>query len=485
MRRTERITVMKAPSGALKAFVLNVLKEFCMNKIMHKIVLSLTLILQCFFGLLGSQGTANATTTPQQMGFQCNGQVVPIGTPCAVTNIPVQLIDNVNTPLMQRLAMSLGDARYVKNASGAIILAVPPGEASDTIWLKMGSTPQIWGAFNPSTGLARIQVIRATKNRGVVTLNFWDFSPKVMGPMAVRDGYHSVDPYASFSSPNDDFWHGMTYQAYLAIMGKAMLKNRTAIAYAAIASVRQSSQTTESGGLLSTSTTTTVQSFVKPEWYWGSSVENGGAAAFQTAFKVPNCNAATDPRHCVVTGGVNWVKMSGGNLNEQESLTDTQYQTTSSFTFLAMLIVTVLAVYTGGLAMGLAGPGAAAAISGAASMGAGTVAAIGGALYTGVSMAISGGTLCAACAQGNWLGNVSSGVAPPNIGAGGFGDPSAKIDRYFVSPGVGGGQQAAQDAQLKRNIPKTFNTKHSPAQMIANPPMRQGVMQGYISNPVR
>ena len=204
------------------------------------------------------------------------------------------------------MKLSMGDARYVKNETGAIILAVPAGEAADLIYTKVGSTPQIWGAYSPGSATGRIQVIRALRrpiDHGGVTLYFWDYSPKVAGPRAVADGYHNVDPFASFASAADDLWHNISYQAFLAACGKAMLKNRTAISYVAIANVRQAQSTSSSSDLMTSSSTTTVTSFVHPTWLFGTAIENGGPQAFQTAYLIPGCNTATDPRKCIVKGG--------------------------------------------------------------------------------------------------------------------------------------------------------------------------------------
>ena len=64
-----------------------------------------------------------------------------------------------------------------------------------------------------------------------------------------------------------------------------MLKNRTSISYVAVPKIDQRQSETSSDGLLSSSTTTTVMTFVSPRWFFGTSVENGGAQAFQTAYQ--------------------------------------------------------------------------------------------------------------------------------------------------------------------------------------------------------
>jgi len=456
-----------------------------MKNILHKIMLILTFALQVFFGCLGVQGVVNAQTTPQQMGFQCNGQVVPIGTACS-TSVPIkQLVDIQTDPLVKRLTLSMGDARYVKNQSGAIVLNVPAGSAADLIYTKLGSTPQVWAAYNPGAAVGRIQVIRAVKrpaDKGMVTLYFNDFSPKV-GLSAVKDGYHYVDPYRDFVGV-DDLWHNISYQGFLTAVGKAMLKNRTSVGYVSIPNIRQEQQTSSSGGLFTTTSTTTVSTYVKPMWIFATSVENGGAQAFQAQYLInpARCNPSIDPRACIVKGGVNFVVMTGGNMHEEESPADFQVMSQTSFTFIAMIVFVAAAAFTAGAALVAAAPAvgnAMVAVGGAAG-----VAGIAAAAYAGINMAISG-TACGGCAQGTLFGTITSGVAAPS--AGGFGDPSAAITTSFVNPGVGGSLQAGQAAHLLQHKPKTWSDSHDPAYLQANPPLRSGVMSttGYGANPVR
>jgi len=450
-----------------------------MNKIMHKIVLSLTLILQCFFGLLGSQGVANAQT-PQQVG---------------TINLPIQrqLIDTTN-PLMKRLSLSMGDARFVRNATGALVLNVPAGEAADLIYTKIGSTPQVWAAYSPGSATGKIQIIRAIKRGGAVTIFAYDFDPKIIGPMAVRDGYHSVDPYADFASNSDAMWHNISASAFLAAVGKAMLRERTPISYVAIANVTQEQQTSSSDGLLTTSSTTTVTSFVQPSWIFGTPVENGGQQAFAAQYIInpARCNPTFDPRKCVVNGGVSFVSMVGGNMSENRDMIDMQSVTQTSWSFLAMIIFVALTFYVGGLAVtAAAGPAGAAGIAAAAgtagSIGAGTIAAGAAATYAGLNMVLQG-TTCLTCTQGSWFGNIGSGIAAPSPG--GFGDPSAAVHARFVAPGVVGGVSGGanlltgQQNHWNQQVPKVWNANHDPVYLQQSPPQRSGVMQNYGANPV-
>ena len=279
--------------------------------------------------------------------------------------------------------------------------------------------------------------------------------------------------------------------------GKAMLKNRTSISYVAIPKLDQRQSQVSSDGLLSSSTTTFVDTFVSPRWFFGTSVENGGAQAFQTAYKVPNCNIASDPRHCIVNGGVNWVSMEGGNMKQRDFLADSQQNTVTGWSFLAQIIFTaVVAYFTAGALTGFAAPavggaastgvvagGATATVAGTtAALSAGNIAAIAAATYAGVNVAIQG-TSCLTCTQGSWFGAIiSNGKGTPS--AGGFGDPTVAINNRFVAPGVSGNLQGGQADMLLQQKPKTWSDSHDPAYLLANPPLRSGVMQNYGANPI-
>ena len=248
----------------------------------------------------------------------------------------------------------------------------------------------------------------------------------------------------------------------------------------AIANVRQAQATSSSSDLMTSSSTTTVTSFVHPTWLFGTAIENGGPQAFQTAYLIPGCNTATDPRKCIVKGGVNWVSMTGGNMQEQEYVADVQSQTVSGWSFVAMIIFTaVLVAITWGAATTFSPALANAAL--AANVTTTTIAAAGAAAYAGVTMAISG-SACLGCVQGQWGGQLASAYAAPS--AGGFGDPSAAIHNNFVSPGVGGALQGGQAAMVNQQKPKTWADTHDPSVLIANPPLRSGVMNGYVASPL-
>ena len=432
---------------------------------MNKFTLKLTILSQLFTGI----GIANAS--PQLVN------TLPS------TQIQSQKIDDFTLSLADRLGLSAGDARYVRNATGAITLNIPAGEVADVLYLKLGATPQVWASYSPA-GIGRIQVVKAIKNRGQVQVYIEDFAPS-FGVKAIADGYHYVNPYASFASNSDNLWHNIDMSAFFTAVGKAMQKNRTAIGYVAVADVKQDVQQSSSDGLFQSSSTTTVNSYVKSKFFFATSVENGGLQAFQTAYQIQGCNPVLDPRKCLVKSGVNFVAMQGGNMPEQALLLDTQSQTVTSWSMLAQMIFTAALAYVGAVAyMGAASTGAATATMGTtatASMGAAQVAGIAAAGYGGISSALSG-TACLTCAQGQWLGNVTNGVQAPTPG--GFGDPSASIQQKYVAPGIVAVDPASGQAALyNRNQIKGYVDKHDPAYLIANPPLRSGVMQNYISVP--
>lgn len=437
---------------------------------MKKTTLKLTLISQIFFGIFGFQNASFADTTPREISnFQ-----VPMHN---------QVIDNLNLSFSERLKMSLGDSRFVKNASGALILNVQAGEIADLVYAKLGSSAQIWSSYNESSALGHIQVVKAIKQAGKVSVQIWDFSPKIAGKQAVADKYHEVDPYLEFQSASDDLWHNISFSAFLTCVSKAQMKHRTAIAMTAIADVKQEEMQTSSDGLLQTSTTTTISTRVKPRWIASSSAENGGAQAFTTQFLIPSsrCNAITDPRKCVVSSGANFVFFDGGNMETAQYIADTQSYTQSGFTMLANLLITAALAYAGGLAYGLNSASVGALATAAPSLSAGALAGYSALAYAGMTTALNGGNLCVTCRQNAWLGSTTGSQMPT---AAGFGNANAAINSSFVNPSFEQGS-AAQQAQFLRNRQKTWDANHDPAYMQNNPNLRQNLMQNWIQNPVR
>ena len=160
-------------------------------------------------------------------------------------------------------------------------------------------------------------------------------------------------------------------------------------------------------------------------------------------------------------------------MQEQEYVADVQSQTVSGWSFIAQIFITALLTYvSAGMLSGMGAMG---------SMSAGMAAGIGAATYAGITMAISG-SACLGCVQGQWGGQLASAYAAPS--AGGFGDPSAAIHNNFVSPGVGGALQGGQAAMVNQQKPKTWADTHDPSVLIANPPLRSGVMNGYVASPL-
>ena len=122
-----------------------------------------------------------------------------------------------------------------------------------------------------------------------------------------------------------------------------------------------------------------------------------------------------------------------------------------------------------------------ATTSATVALSAGQISLIAAATYAGVNTAIQG-TTCLTCTQGSWFGSISNGAGTPS--AGGFGDPTVAINSKFVAPGVSGNLQGGQADMLLQQKPKTWSDSHDPAYLLANPPLRSGVMQNYGANPI-
>lgn len=444
---------------------------------MKNIITSIVLLCQLFVGM-GIPTLANASTpvnTIPSASFMAMLKGAPV----------VSTAGASNPAFLKKMYMSMGDARYVKGQSGAVMLNIPAGQAADVIYTQLGTGKQVWAAFNPAGNLGRIQAVWAEKlpkDRGAVTVVWQEFSPKTAGPKAVKDRIHSVDPYAHFASAADDMWHNIKLDAFLIAVSKAMLKYHTPVSYVTIPEVKQEQGVSSSDSLLTASTTTTVISNVTPRWIFGVPSDVGGQQAFRPVpYKIPACNpmfepkpkGEANPRNCIVMSAANFVPMFGGNMPEDTYLADVQSITVSSWSFIAQIVFTgVLCAVTAGLA----GPAFMAASG--TSIGMGMAGVVGSATYAGVSAALSNGK-CLTCAQGTWFGALGDGTSAVQPVQGGFGDPTAAISNNFVKPGVTGNLQGGQKKMWNLERPSVWNTNSDPGLIKASPPKASGIMSNF------
>lgn len=367
-------------------------------------------------------------------------------------------------------------SRKPERAPGA---QIPPSQITPTIKAFAGPSPIVWARYNPSGALGRIDVTKLEKApNGMINIIIRRWGPELgekwTDPFYPHAYYGGVSPFKPFDQ-GDGNWHNTSQQAFLSAVGHAMRNQRSSLSYIAIPELRQETRTEESGGVFKKKVKTIVDWYAKPRWIVGGPIERGGAAAFTTAFRVAGCDPAKSPKTgCIARAGVSFITFDGGNMPATEYKAASFEQEQSGFTFITMILATVvLAWATAGAALWAMGPaGAPAAI------GAEAIAGISGGVY---GVASGGGNLTSA--QTQWLGEVGNGQLQANP-SGGWADPTQAVNGSWVQPDMAGTQGGLnQHWQKYQPRASEYSETNGVLMLREGTPVQSGIMDGINSAP--
>ena len=331
--------------------------------------------------------------------------------------------------LRSSVAHSKGDIGIARLDSAACLIAhdvriFPGGTPCETSLATGNKTPKRHRTIPTPTVLA-LQHPCCKPARGQGDRTYW-----INGTVDTHN--NALNPFnnefVSFAGNGDGQFHNISQSAFLAAVGMAQTTYRAPWSFTAIATANQTESTSTSGGFFTQTTTTTVKTYVKPNWLLGLPIEQGGPDRFTTNYCLSSSQTSNCPANMVVHAGVSFITFNGGNMPMQSILADEQQQSSSGFTMLAFAVFTaILAVVTAGMYLAVAGAGA--TILG--SMGLGTIALAAGGTYLGLNMITKGGP--ATSGQNGWFDGLTNGSAASQA-TGNFGDPTNGITASWVSP---------------------------------------------------
>ncbi|PRP68818.1 hypothetical protein BUE93_20440 [Chromobacterium amazonense] len=386
------------------------------------------------------------------------------------------------TDYQTALYMLQGDIRYTRNDVGAIIANIPPGKLANTLYLTFSKRPQIYARYHPESASGRIDVVTLRKlPNGGVEMQIRPWAPKDGSKWArnrygdgkpIPGNFRGLNPFRAFyadgscavvdymgatsdnwkepwdrftnTNPTCDEWRNLAPSAFFTAVGMAMKYHRTDEALVGVAETRVQQGTRTSGNVLKKKTTTYVDAYVKPHWYRGAPLGQGG-----TSMSAAYCVVASDPskpcpKDLAVDAGVNFVDWNKGDLSTAEYHAFHHEESKSGLTFVSFIVVSFALAWAGGFALtGVAGMTGTAATAAAGTIASSTAAATWGAaayglaasgLYAGLSMAITGNTsLPLTTVQDGYLGEINNGVinSPPS---GSVWDPTPAVKGSYMQP---------------------------------------------------
>ncbi|HCA26377.1 MAG TPA: hypothetical protein DEP05_01800, partial [Betaproteobacteria bacterium] len=349
-----------------------------------------------------------------------------------------------------RKVMVAGDIRITRNDASALILKIPSGEITNQIIPFAGNPPIVWARYDPLGAVGRIDVSYLVKTphnsvelvlkhftpddgrRWISVSDYMDGTyPSAAGrgkgsatyflDMPVNIHYDALNPfdndYVSFKGDGDGQFHNISQSGFLTAVGMAQTSYRAAFSFTAIADPHQKVSTKTSGDLFTQTVTTTVKTYVKPNWVAGLPIELGGPDRYTTAYCISSSNSTANcPSYRLVRAGVSFIPFNGGNMPMQPVLIDEQQTSQSGWTAFAFAVFT--AVLTWGAASALSGAGAfsgagvtagGSGIEGATGLSATEIGGAAGAGYAGVTALTQGGPVTSV--QKGWMGSLDKGFA--------------------------------------------------------------------------
>ena len=401
--------------------------------------------------------------------------------------------------IKQALYMLQGDIRYTRNDIGAIIANIPPSKLADSLYLTFAKRPQIYARYHPDSATGRIDVVTLRKlPNGGVEMQIRPWAPKDGSKWArnrfadgkpVPGNFNGLNPFRAFyaasgcakvdytgskaenwqepwdrftnSNTGCDEWRQVSPSAFFSAVGMAMKYHRTDESLVAVAETRVQQGTKTSGNIFKKTTTTYVDAYVKPHWYRGAPIGQGGTT-MNTAYCVVASDASHPcPREMVVDGGVNFVDWNKGDMDTSEYHAFHHEESKSGLSFISFMVISFALAWAGGFALtGVVGmTGAASTVAGistfasagAASWGAAAYGLAASGIYAGLSVAANGGgSLPLTTVQDGYLGEINNGIltAPPS---GSVWDPTPAVNRSYMQ---------ANQASVPGPTGQTYHNSH-------------------------
>lgn len=333
----------------------------------------------------------------------------------------------------------------------------------------------VFAVYSPETLTLRIAVQKVEKlPNGDIIVAIMDYTPHHGRQDAYRQNYLSraereydrdrlgINPYAAFAGADDDpLFHNCSWSCAVVAVGQAIMGQKAIFGWIATTDVRYDTRTSKSGSVFKKKVTTTVDAYVKPQWWFAGPVEMVPGGQYHSICVGPeaiaNPNAGCTGLHRVASSGVLVDTWKGGNMPVGSEALIYQWQSTqSSWTVLFFAVITLLVVSGAGMlmagamgtSMGGAGIATMTGITGAPTIGSalGFGAGMGGA-YAAVSTNLfTNGGLTQV--QGNYLGSVTSGIATPPSNGTHSTNVAQGIQNKHILPSLDSGKSLAGVSQL-------------------------------------
>lgn len=215
-----------------------------------------------------------------------------------------------------------GDAASVRNDDGALVASYPAGRTAESFAQLAGRTPIIWARYNPGEAIGHILVTTSRRlPNGTSQVRLVPFRPAdgirfATGGAGKRITYFAgVNPFQQFNAAGDDYFRGVNFTAFLAATGLVMRSTNASIAFVYYPSLTPTQRVRATGSVTSWRVDGTASFTAQGRWLLGLQGEAGDRRGFVPAYRVMNCDPATDTRNrCVVKGFASFVPWDFGNL---------------------------------------------------------------------------------------------------------------------------------------------------------------------------
>lgn len=290
-------------------------------------------------------------------------------------------------PLVTRAANAsiTGGSEAVNLANrSANALNLTAKDIASAVALFPSNVPYVFARYNPLDSTLRVDIFKLEKtikngqqSAGLYQAvfapahgDFWKAGRAYITPESYKAGMTpGLNPFEAFKGTNTDLFYNISLTGAQVAVGHAMRYAGAPVAVLAVADTRISQETHKSGGVFRKKVTTITSGHASEKWLIAQPRQfmSRSTTYAPAAYCATDPSATSCPRYELASSGVSFEEFTGGMLSSVEDTWELDRQTKSGFSFIAVLIVAVIASFAFAAV-------AAAAMGGSAATAAGSVA---------------------------------------------------------------------------------------------------------------
>lgn len=261
-------------------------------------------------------------------------------------------------PVLTNAAANDMGRNAVTGNDAAQVLALSAAQAPTAMSSFPSNVPMVVGRYEPMSKTLRVDIFKIERlmvdGTTVNALYQSAFSPAYGDFWKAAGTYLSADerklgnsigpnPFSAFAKASDDNFNDISLKGAMVVLGHAQryVGSPVSVLINNVATTEQYTQ--KSGGLLKKKITQHVDYSVQPEYYVGAPLGIQGGIAVSYCANDPTLDHCDN--HQVASSGVAFMKLEGGNMQEDKTLLHKWSHSTTGFTLLAVFLIALVVAF--------------------------------------------------------------------------------------------------------------------------------------------